>query len=503
MQAYKVHKGSLQERFLASSAKIQFYGGGFANGKTSAVCIKTLQIAKDYPGANILMARATYPKLNDTLKKEFLKWCPKNWIKSHNKADNVVILVNGTMINFRYVAQQGKSGEATTSNLLSANYDLIVLDQIEDPEITHKDFLDLIGRLRGMTKYIGTDSKMPASGPRWFLITANPTRNWVYHELIKPMHDLKAKRANPKLLIDDETGTPIIDVFEGSTYDNADNLEPDYIRTMELTYRGQMRERFLLGKWGAYEGLIYANYDETVHTIPHEFMQNTILRMVGSGVKLGVVEGYDYGMAVESCYILGFVDQFGNVMIVDGFYKPEYRHDDQVAKIKEIRREWGVSERANIYADPSIFRRGPGSRTLVGVSTAGMFLEDGINMIRGNNDIINGIIKVKSYLEPIAAHTNPFYGSSPAPRLYFSDKLEFVSEEMGAYSWKKDSSGSNEDVPNDKKDHLCDTLKYALSDSPELGRVIVPLGRRPVGLTVWGEMDVAEHKKRKARHGGR
>ena len=157
MQAYKVHRGSLQERFLASRKKIQFYGGGFANGKTSGACIKTLMIARDYPGANILMARSTYPKLNDTLKKEFLKWCPKEWIKSHNKQENVVVLTNGSMINFRYIAQQGKNAESTTSNLLSANYDLAVIDQIEDPEITHKDFLDIIGRMRGMAKYVGTD----------------------------------------------------------------------------------------------------------------------------------------------------------------------------------------------------------------------------------------------------------------------------------------------------------------------------------------------------------
>ena len=37
--------------------------------------------------------------------------------------------------------------------LLSATYDWIGLDQIDDPGITHKDFLDLLGRLRGDTPY--------------------------------------------------------------------------------------------------------------------------------------------------------------------------------------------------------------------------------------------------------------------------------------------------------------------------------------------------------------
>ena len=69
MSTYKIHTGSLNGRYLKGRKKIQLFGGGFANGKTAAICIKCLQLAKDYPGANILMARSTYPKLNDTLRK--------------------------------------------------------------------------------------------------------------------------------------------------------------------------------------------------------------------------------------------------------------------------------------------------------------------------------------------------------------------------------------------------------------------------------------------------
>ena len=60
MPTFKLHQDSLQDKFQKSRAKIQLFGGGFANGKTTNVCIKTLEIAKDYPGANILMARSTY-----------------------------------------------------------------------------------------------------------------------------------------------------------------------------------------------------------------------------------------------------------------------------------------------------------------------------------------------------------------------------------------------------------------------------------------------------------
>ena len=142
MPTFKLAKDSLQDRFLKSKGKVQLYGGGFANGKTASACIKAIKVAKDYPGANILMARSTYPKLNDTLRKEFLKWIPNDWIDSFPKSangSNTCTLKNGTTVNFRYIAQQGKAGnESTTSNLLSATYDAIFVDQMEDPEIVHK-----------------------------------------------------------------------------------------------------------------------------------------------------------------------------------------------------------------------------------------------------------------------------------------------------------------------------------------------------------------------------
>ena len=106
MSTFKLQRGSLQDKFLKSRAKIQLFGGGFANGKTSGACIKACQLAKDYPGSNGLMARSTYPKLNDTLRKEFIKWCPADWIESFPKsanASNTCTLKNGTTINLSLI----------------------------------------------------------------------------------------------------------------------------------------------------------------------------------------------------------------------------------------------------------------------------------------------------------------------------------------------------------------------------------------------------------------
>jgi len=525
MPTFRLYRGSLQDKFLHSRAKVQVFGGGFANGKTSGACIKATQLAKDYPGSNGLMARSTYPKLNDTLRKEFIKWCPKHWIESFPKsanASNTCTLKNGTTINFRYIAQQGKIGkEATTSNLLSATYDWIVVDQMEDPEIVYKDFLDLLGRLRGMTSYVGDDPTMPKTGPRVFIITTNPTRNWVYRKLVKPTHDLlsvdpetgKAKKPviNPDLLCEtDKNGKmlfdenhlpiPIIEVYEGSTYENEENLEPDFIKTLEASYKGQMRQRFLLGKWASYEGLVYPSFNESVHVLSHHAIENYYRRLTVRAKAVTYLEGYDYGLAVPFCYILAFCDDIGNVFLMDGGYEKELPLDDHMTCIKDIRKEYNVDSSNMILSDPDIFRRKTVNKALVGKSIADMFLEEGIMCIRGNNNITNGIVKVSQYLIPQRLHQNPITGEYNAPYLYVSDKLEWWINEINDYYWQRDTMGEQIDKPIDKDDHAMDTTKYLLSNRPNISKLIIPNKPKVVGWRQWGERDIQE-KKRIARYG--
>jgi len=516
MPTFKLTKDSLQDRFLKSKGKIQLYGGGFANGKTASACIKAIQIAKDYPGANILMARSTYPKLNDTLRKEFLKWVPSDWIDSFPKSangSNTCTLKNGTTINFRYIAQQGKVGtESTTSNLLSATYDAVFVDQMEDPEIVHKDFLDLLGRLRGMTLYAGDDPLMPKNGPRWFILTTNPTRNWVYRKLVKPIHDLHQFGAvsddlmcqidaDGKMVLDENRlPIPLIDIYEGSTYENKDNLEEDFIRTLEASYKGQMRSRFLMGEWASYEGLVYPTYNEGIHVMTHHAIVNYYKQLKIRTTELTYIEGYDYGLAVPFCYMLGFCDNYGNIFLMDGAYEKEVPLDDHIDAIKSIRHEYDVDPSNMILADPDIFRRKSVGKKLVGRSIADMFLEEGIMCVRGNNDISNGIVKVNQYLVPQRNHQNPITGEYEAPYMYVSDKLEFWMSEIADYYWQKSPTGEQIDKPIDKDDHAMDTTKYMLSDRPNISKLIVQRNPKKVGWLTWGERDIQEDR-RSMRHG--
>ena len=515
---YKIYRPSIHEDFENSRKKVQLFGGGFANGKTAAACaLKVLPIARDYPGANILVARSTYPKLNDTIRKEFLKWCPTHWIKSFprsNNGSNTCELINGTTINFRYIQQQGKSTGESSSNLLSATYDLIVVDQMEDPEIEEKDFKDLLGRLRGNAEYVGDDPTMPRTGPRWMVLTTNPTRNWIYKCLVQPLHQYQHSLKISDLLLcrrELETHKPIllengkpdllIDLVEGSTYENKDNLGADFIETLESSYTGQMRDRFLLGLWAAYEGLVYNEFDETVHGVTDIQAEQYLLWLENQNYEIKWLSGYDWGMAVPSCFLLSFVDPWGNVIIVDGFYKKEYSLGDQIKEIKQIYSKYGVGMSEQPWADPAIFRRGAGGKDIVGRSIADILYDkgQGIMMRRGNNAIGNGIVKVKGYLGITLNHQNPFTKQYGAPHLYYCDRLQFISDEMNNYVWNVNArSGDAEDKPKDGNDHATDTIKYMLSRSPEASKIRPRIVKNTPAHLLWqdaGDLETKDNPK--------
>jgi hypothetical protein len=374
-----------------------------------------------------------------------------------------------------------------------------------------------MGRLRGQTPYAGDDDTMPRTGPRWFIIMCNPTRNWVYKSLVKPVHDYKMGISNPNLFVNPNTGEPWIEIFEGSTYANAGNLEKDFIQGLEARYKGQMKSRFLDGGWEAYEGLIYPDYRQNVHMLDYEDMLELYERIIRfGGNRDNILEGYDHGVAKPACYLFGFTNPVGDVFIMDGFYEKEQSISTSARMMRDTRLKYGFgngiqaasfqsASDLKVLADPSIFRRVSGNSATVGTTTSGLFREHDIKMIRGNNDVLNGIAKVQSYLYIDPYHRHPVDTTIVgAPRIYFSKHLEFIDSEISDYYWKKDTAGEYEDVPTDRNDHAMDTIKYILSKRPRVATFRA--GSKPSVLPVkyshWREQpEMAQASGKKHRYG--
>jgi hypothetical protein len=372
--------------------------------------------------------------------------------------------------------------------------------------------MDLMGRLRGNTEYTGDDPRMPKLGPRWFMATLNPTRNWCYREIVKPLHDYTQRGIiGEKLLCEvDDAGkplfadgkpVPLIELFEGSTYENVENVGEDYIRGMLATYTGSMRERFVYGQWGALSGLIYPQFDETVHVLKHDDAKTYLQQMRMTGFQPTFVEGYDHGLSRHSCYGLFFVDDDANVILLDGFRIAELPVAAAAKQIAAIRASYGIAdnELAPIYADPDVFRRKAGSARTVGETVAQLFAEEGIRLQRGNNDIGAGISKNWQYLTPLPLHENPITGMHMAPHFYVTDLCQWFVDEITEYYYQRDSSDETIDKPVDRNDHAMDMWKYAMSQRPRIAKYTGKPNAPPAWLA-WHEIERQRDLGPKARH---
>lgn len=455
-----------QYDFFFSKNDINGYTGGYGNGKTAVMCIRAINVASSYEGARCLVGRATRPKLEDSTKKELLKWLPEDWVARwpSERRNDIVLKATGSSIEFRHIRREGKGKNEDQSNLLSATYDYIGVDQFDDPEFSYKDFEDLAGRLRGTAKYIGSDKSMPSVGPQWFDFTANPTRNWLYREIVAPFFLYQDKGLiNSKLLYDRERKKPLVSIFNAPTQANKRNTGEKYASRLQMIMRGSQAKRFIEGKWDAYDGLVYPDYSDSVHMVYSDQMQAHIAQSIING-EVGILEAYDFGQASPSCYLLAFVDRQYNVLVCDGFYEPMKTIQWQAAKIKEIRSKWKVIPTEPIYADPDIFRSKSASKDNVGQSVAALFDDEGIEMQRGSNNVAAGIEKVSSYLAVDAGHMHPITGNIGAPRFFVSSDLEFVSNEFADYYWNRNTTGQNVDKPLDRNDHSMDAIKYMFTN---------------------------------------
>jgi hypothetical protein len=218
------------------------------------------------------------------------------------------------------------------------------------------------------------------------------------------------------------------------------------------------------------------------------------------------VEAYDHGLAKPACYSLSFVDAFGNVFELEGFYEKEMRVEELAAMMHERRARvtkllgFAEDDWSPVLADPSVFRRTSGNSRTVGVTVAGLFQEHGIIMQRANNDITSGIAKVQSYLAVDETHRHPITGEFGSPRIFFNEELTWNDNEFTDYNWKKDTAGESEDTPNDKNDHAMDKTKYLLTHRPRIAKYVKPAPPIPPGFLRWREQEIATRNSRSHRH---
>lgn len=199
-----------QVRFLDSTASFPLLCGGMGSGKTLALILKAL-IHSATPNNYGLIGREKLSDLKVSAWKDFFDICPKRFIAQVNRSEHYVRFTNGSEILFRQLA------DISAADIRSLNLGWFAIEQAE--EVGERIFLELQGRLR----------RKEARQRQGFLV-ANPSLSWL----------LKRWKQEP------QEGYELI---ETSTFDNADNLPPDYIRLMTTGKPEWWVRQFVYGIW--------------------------------------------------------------------------------------------------------------------------------------------------------------------------------------------------------------------------------------------------------------
>lgn len=423
-----------QAEFHASGAKFRFFGGGVGNGKTSAGCAEALALSLEYPGTQGLIARKTRPELKATTQDVFFNGgggdpasgdytgVPQELIRSFNKTEGKLTLINGSTIHFWPLDEPAK--------LTNMNLGWFLIDQAE--EVPEDMFLMLKGRLRRKRS------------PRKGICLFNPGgHDWIWKRCVQlklPEHEL----------------------IHATTYDNP-NLPEDYYESLKGWPESWIK-RYVMGSFDVFTGQIWPEFDPDVHTI----------NPVPVEPWWEIIEGIDHGRRNPTAVLwAAFFEAYGQeyCFIVDEHYEAGKLVGHHAKKIIQKREtSWGYPNYTVI--DASAAQEDPNT----GRSVIDEYWDYGIITMPSDRHKIARVNRVAEwlFLDPEVPH--PLTGETRPegwPRLYIFRNCVNLTEHVPQYKWKPQSMMKDEDgkeEPLKKDDHDVDALGYILMTRPRPGK---------------------------------
>lgn len=351
-----------QKEFLLAETRYVGYGGSRGGGKSWAVRAKAMLLGANYAGIRMLLLRRTYPELkeNHIIPLQELLNCNSvnkgDRVATYKETDKAFTFVNGSRLKLGYL-----DSDSDVLQYQGQEYDIIFLD--EATHFTEFMFNTLKACLRGANTF-----------PKRMYLTCNP--GGVGHEWVKRLFiDKHYKQGENK---EDYT------FIRASVYDNKVLMtkDPGYVEMLETLPKG-LKEAWLFGNWDVFEGQYFPEWNYDIHTcepfpIPSNWTRKTAM---------------DYGLDMFAHYHIA-EDEKGEAYVWREIYQSGVVVSDAAQMVKDI--EKGESEEyVKRIAPPDLWN----TQSISGTSTAHMFMQNGLNLTRANNDRIDGWLALKELMK--------------------------------------------------------------------------------------------------------
>lgn len=220
----------------------------------------------------------------------------------------------------------------------------------------------------------------------------------------------------PRPILRDLLERPGLMISKGTTYENQDNLAPQFFEEIIRKYEGtRLGQQELNAELLLDEGLAY-RVEEGVHVVPPFFIPEHWERF----------ESMDYGRNHPTAWPIFAVDHDGNVVVFDMYYSPGLV-TDHVAAIHVRRKRWWPPGGSPVCYGPPDIRSKHGFIDPKGreISVETEFADKGIAFATAQTDRRAGYTRIEEMLRPRGERYFPEWhprsGEKGAPYLYVFD----------------------------------------------------------------------------------
>lgn len=353
------HCSEKQLQFLRCKKRFVGYGGARGGGKSWALRKKITLLCMRYDGIKVLLLRRTYPELKENHINTLLM--ELKGIAVYKESDKVFTFHNGSKIKLGYC-----DSERDVLQYQGIEYDIICMD--EATQFTEYQFQTLTACLRGANDF-----------PKRMYLTCNP--GGVGHEWVKRL--FISKRYKPDENPDD------YEFISATIFDNKILMDKDpHYLSMLNNLDDKLRQAWRDGNWDMLAGQYFSEFDRSVHVIEPFVIPEHWKKY----------RAIDYGLDCLACVWVA-VDELNNYYVYREYGEPDRIISDGAKDIIELSKDEYIQY---TVAPSDIWARSQETAK----SKADIFRENGLPLIKGNNNRETGWLALKDLLKVYDADEN-------------------------------------------------------------------------------------------------
>lgn len=249
-----------------------------------------------------------------------------------------------------------------------------------------------------------------------------------------------------KLFTEGQSGNPQYKSFQFSSYDNP-FLAKEVLEDAKRTTTPDYFQQEYLAQFVRFTGLIYKEFDITrhVHDFEHTFNEYG-----------DYYYGQDFAVRGFTAALPLKLKSDGHIYLLDNYKEENLTALQHGPDIKTMLKLYADLEKYTGFGDPSGFAKNQQKGEMIW-SLADEYLEQGFPLVPANNEVTAGINFVRQLFKQDKIHIHP--------------RCQKLVDELLQYQWKDqpDKQIGTIDAPEQVrklKDHLVDSLRYALYSKP-------------------------------------